>query len=207
MLRLPAGRETSLGDGAPQYQRHRPERTLLYQLVEQYYPVFETQWAAEGRILPDYVRQEFEEYLKSGRLEHGFLRVRCDTCHAEHLVAFSCKGRGFCPSCGARRMAESAALLVDDVLPHEPMAAPAHLTAIAHGKDCSCNPPAFPPSMAVRCARAAIRGGQMRGSGPQFVSRWRLCRRCRINRTVSLGQGANGLGASEKSPRVPSGRS
>ncbi|WP_244885007.1 transposase zinc-binding domain-containing protein [Glaciecola punicea] len=32
-------------------------------------------------------------------------------------MAFSCKRRGFCPSCGARRMAESAALLVDDVLP------------------------------------------------------------------------------------------
>ncbi len=29
--------------------------------------------------------------------------------------------RGFCPSCGARRMAESAALLVDEVLPHQPM--------------------------------------------------------------------------------------
>ncbi len=52
---------------------------------------------------------------------HGFLRVRCDTCHAEHLVAFSCKHRGVCPSCGARRMVESAALLVDEVLPHEPM--------------------------------------------------------------------------------------
>jgi len=45
-----------------------------------------------------------------------FLRVRCESCHAEHLVAFSCKRRGFCPSCGARRMAESAALLVDEVL-------------------------------------------------------------------------------------------
>ncbi len=37
------------------------------------------------------------------------------------LLAFSCKRRAFCPSCGARRMADSAALLVDDVLPHEPM--------------------------------------------------------------------------------------
>jgi hypothetical protein len=34
---------------------------------------------------------------------HICLRVRCDTCHAEHLVAFSCKRRGFCPSCGAGR--------------------------------------------------------------------------------------------------------
>lgn len=37
------------------------------------------------------------------------------------LVAFSCKRRGFCPSCGARRMAESAALLVDEVFPEQPV--------------------------------------------------------------------------------------
>ena len=68
-----------------------------------------------------YQQREFEEFLNCGRLEHGFLRVRCETCLAEHLVAFSCKRRGFCPSCGARRMAESAALLVDEVLPQQPM--------------------------------------------------------------------------------------
>ena len=33
----------------------------------------------------------------------------------------SCKKRGFCPSCGARRMAESAALLVDEVFPEQPV--------------------------------------------------------------------------------------
>ena len=89
MLQLPAGREASRCERAPQYERHRPEQTLLYQLIEEYYPAFEAQWAAEGRVLPDYVRQEFDEYLKCGRLEHGFLRVQSDTCHAEHLVAFS----------------------------------------------------------------------------------------------------------------------
>ncbi len=47
--------------------------------------------------------------------------TRCDYCQDEKLVAFSCKKRGFCPSCGARRMADSAALLVDEVLPHQPM--------------------------------------------------------------------------------------
>ena len=50
-------------------------------------------------------------------LEHRFLRVKCDACQAEKLVAFSCKRRGFCPSCGARRMVETAALLVDNILP------------------------------------------------------------------------------------------
>jgi ribosomal protein S27E len=63
------------------------------------------------------VRREFKEYLKCGRLEHGFLRVRCTDCHVEKLVAFSRKRRGFCPSCGALRMVESAALLVEEVLP------------------------------------------------------------------------------------------
>jgi ribosomal protein S27E len=107
--------------GAARYQCHRPEHALLYRIVEQHYPAFVTHMAQQERPLPEYVQQEFEDYLRCGRLEHGFLRVRCDTCHAEHLVAFSCKRRGFCPSCGARRMVESAALLVDEVFPEQPV--------------------------------------------------------------------------------------
>jgi ribosomal protein S27E len=103
------------------YSRHRPESTLLYQIVERHYPEFLETLAATGRSLPRHVQREFEEYLKCGRLEHGFLRVVCEGCHAEKLVAFSCKRRGFCPSCGARRMTESAAHLVDEVLPQVPM--------------------------------------------------------------------------------------
>ncbi len=114
-------RDAGSGLGAPLYARHRPERTLLYQLVQEYYPAFKAHLAAQGRTLPGYVEQAFEDYLKCGRLEEGFLRVRCETCHAEHLVAFSCRRRGFCPSCGARRMAESAALLVDEVFPEQPV--------------------------------------------------------------------------------------
>lgn len=34
---------------------------------------------------------------------------------------FSCKKRGFCPSCGARRMAETAALLADEVFSDVPL--------------------------------------------------------------------------------------
>ena len=101
--------------------RHRPETTLLYQVIQEYWPEFQAELVSHGKHLPTYVTKEFDEYLKCGRLEHGFLRVRCDSCHDEKLVAFSCKKRGFCPSCGARRMADSAALLVDEILPHEPM--------------------------------------------------------------------------------------
>jgi Transposase zinc-binding domain/Putative transposase len=49
----------------------------------------------------------------------GFLR--CAECAHEKLVAFPCKRRGFCPSCGARRMAETAAHLVDRVIPPVPV--------------------------------------------------------------------------------------
>jgi hypothetical protein len=116
-----AARMATRDRDAGRYQRHRPEQTLLYQIVEQHYPAFTAHLVERGRVLPAYVQREFDDYLKCGRLEYGFLRVRCESCHAEHLVAFSCKRRGFCPSCGARRMAESAALLVDEVLPEQPM--------------------------------------------------------------------------------------
>jgi hypothetical protein len=77
------------------YERHQPENTLLYQIIEKYYPAFVAHLAAERLTLPDYVHQEFEDYLKCGRLEYGFLRVRCEECHHERLLAFSCKRRGF----------------------------------------------------------------------------------------------------------------
>jgi hypothetical protein len=79
------------------------------------------QLAAEGKFLPDHVQQEFTDFLKCGLLEHGFLRFRCESCHHEKLMAFSCKKRGFCTSCVARRMVDSAALLVDEVLPKKPI--------------------------------------------------------------------------------------
>jgi hypothetical protein len=53
-------------------------------------------------------------------LAHGFVRVRCDACGQDQLVAFSCKQRGICPSCDGKRMTEGAAHLVESVLPGVP---------------------------------------------------------------------------------------
>ena len=79
MLPLPAGREASSGVAASVYVRHRPERTLLYQLVENYCPTLKAHLAAQGTTLLGYVEREFQAYLKCRHLEHGFLRVRCET--------------------------------------------------------------------------------------------------------------------------------
>jgi hypothetical protein len=68
---------------------------------------------AAGARLPQFVRDEFDAFLECGILAHGFLRLRCGACGHDKLLAFSCKRRGFCPSCGARRMAQTTAHLVN----------------------------------------------------------------------------------------------
>jgi hypothetical protein len=88
----------------------------VYQLVQEQLETFLAQVEAEtGSSLPEFVKDEFDAFLECGILAHGFLRLRCGDCAHKKLVAFSCKRRGFCPSCGARRMAETAAHLVDRV--------------------------------------------------------------------------------------------
>jgi hypothetical protein len=71
--------------------------------------------------VPQYVEREFRHYLECGILAHGFARARCGEGGHDFLMAFSCKGRGVCPSCNARRMVEAAAHLVDQVLPPLPV--------------------------------------------------------------------------------------
>jgi hypothetical protein len=65
--------------------------------------------------------RDFRGYLRCGILASGSARVRCTDCGHDWLLAFSCKGRGVCPSCNARRLAEVAAHLTDEVIPHLPV--------------------------------------------------------------------------------------
>ena len=73
--------------------------------------------SAYGDGYPYYVKKEFMEYLSCGILAEGFSRVKCRECKHELVVAHSCKNRGICPSCVARRMADTSAYLVDILLP------------------------------------------------------------------------------------------
>ena len=68
-----------------------------------------------------YVRQAFRKYLECGIFAHGFARAWCDDCGHDYIVAYSCKGRGICPSCNTRRMVETAAHLTDHVFPRLPV--------------------------------------------------------------------------------------
>ena len=104
------------------YERRRPKETTLYQVLQEQLETFLAQVEAKtGMGLAQFVKDEFDAYLDCGILAHGFLRVRCADCAREKLVAFSCKRRGYCPFCGARRMAKSAAYVVDQVIPRVPV--------------------------------------------------------------------------------------
>jgi len=39
------------------YVRHRPESTLLYQIVQEYWPEFQAELASHGKFLPAHVTQ------------------------------------------------------------------------------------------------------------------------------------------------------
>ena len=58
--------------------------------------------ASTGAEVPRFIKDECDAFLECGILAHGFLRLRCAECGHDKLLAFSCKRRGFCPSCGAR---------------------------------------------------------------------------------------------------------
>jgi hypothetical protein len=101
---------------SPPYAPRDTSRTVLYKVVSDHLETFlaslDADPAAKG--LPAY------DYLQCGILAHGFLRLGCDTCKKEVLLAFSCKRCGFCPSCAGRRMAQTAAHLVERVIPWVP---------------------------------------------------------------------------------------
>jgi hypothetical protein len=99
------------------YHRRHPESGLLFRVVETYWPMFLREQERVGRNIPAFIKDEFSKYLRCGIPEYGFVRTYCHQCRESGIVAFSCKKRGFCPSCCARRMNDEAAHLVDQVLP------------------------------------------------------------------------------------------
>lgn len=107
-------------DGNPfPYERHRPEQTTLYRWVQQHVASSVAHIEANtGAEPPWFVEEEFASFLECGILAHLALTLRCGACGHDKLLAFGCKRRGLCPSCGARRTSQTAAPLVDHAMVH-----------------------------------------------------------------------------------------
>ncbi|MFH1008015.1 MAG: transposase [Candidatus Latescibacterota bacterium] len=102
------------------YRQRRPRSPGLWQALdtrfEEFQAVYDERFETRLGPLRPVVIKRVQEYLQCGILDYGFARVRCPECKHEYLVAFSCKARGFCPSCQSKRQAEFAAFLTEDVL-------------------------------------------------------------------------------------------
>ena len=93
-------------------------------------------------------------------------------CRHDFLIAYSCKCRGVCPSCNTRRMAETAAHLVDHVFPLLPVrqwvpAVPKRLrTFLQRARRCKARCCAFSsPWWNAACANLASFSSPPHGSG------------------------------------------
>lgn len=79
------------------YQRHEPEKTVLYRIVSEHLETFLGEVRDHyDKPLPKYVEKELRDYLRCGLLQYGFAKAICKQCGRTILVAFSCKKRGAC---------------------------------------------------------------------------------------------------------------
>ncbi|MFT7076523.1 MAG: ribosomal protein S27E, partial [Planctomycetota bacterium] len=106
-------------DDPPEFFRGTGGHSTLQEIVRSHFGGLLSEFEDEhgGRSLPGYVLKEFQALLECGDPAFGFCRLRCPSCATDTVVPFSCKRRTFCPSCGERQMAQTAAHLVDRVLP------------------------------------------------------------------------------------------
>ena len=102
------------------YRPRRPRESPLFRLVEQHLGELLRGWPTRfvrrhGPLRP-VVGRVLREFLKCGLLEHGFARLWCSRCRRSVLVAFSCRGRSFCPSCEKKKQHLWAEWLQDELL-------------------------------------------------------------------------------------------
>ena len=107
------------------YRARSPRATSLYRLFETHFEEVRGQW--EGRFerrfgfWRGFVDEQIRRYLDCGLFENGFARIRCPDCAEEYLLAFSCKTRELCPSCGSEMKVIAFIIdhaVVDKILRH-----------------------------------------------------------------------------------------
>ena len=88
-----------------------------------------------------FVDEQVQRYQDCGLYENGFARVRCPDCRAEYLLAFSCKTRELCPSCGGEMR------IIAFIIDHDVVDA-----ILRHLTKAEARSPRGPPSLAALSA-------------------------------------------------------
>jgi hypothetical protein len=102
------------------YRPRHPERTVLYRVLfhhfERFLAEYESRFEKEYGFFRPIINEVVERYLDCGNPRCGFARIRCPDCHLEHLLMFSCRTRGFCPSCHSKRLEEWGEWMREELL-------------------------------------------------------------------------------------------
>lgn len=106
------------------YRPRHPERTVLYRVLFYYFDPFlaeyESRFEKEYGYLRPIIKEVVERYLDCGNPRCGFARIRCPDCGEERLLYFSCRSRGFCPSCHSKRREEWAEWMREELVLNVP---------------------------------------------------------------------------------------
>jgi transposase-like protein len=102
------------------YQPRHAKVTTLYQCISNHFQEFESLYPEKyqeryGFYRP-VIQKVVEKFLDCGDLTQGFARIKCGQCQHEYLLAFSCKGRYFCPSCHQKRVLQFGEWVTEQVL-------------------------------------------------------------------------------------------
>jgi ribosomal protein S27E len=107
-------------DSAEVYHPREPRSSPLWFILQKHFSEFLLQYddsyVREFGYLRSIIPEVVQGYLKCGDLSEGFARVRCPDCHHEFLLAFSCRGRWFCPSCHAKKVVQFGIQLKENIL-------------------------------------------------------------------------------------------
>ena len=108
----------------PAYAPHDLSQTLLYRVVADHLETFlsprSTPILTPEVCLPMWNVHSITTTCSAVSWPMAFCGWAVTPATGELLLAFSCKRRGFCPSCAGRRIAQTAAHLVEQVIPWVP---------------------------------------------------------------------------------------
>jgi len=87
---------------------YRPRASPLWQIVHHSWADFLAEYESRHRRtlgpLRHIARATVAAFSRCGDLAAGFTRLHCPDCGHQRLLAFTCKGRHFCPACHQRRV-------------------------------------------------------------------------------------------------------
>ena len=89
---------------------------VLFHYFDQFLAEYESRFEKEYGFFRPIIKEVVERYLDCGNPKCGFARIRCPSCGEERFVMFSCRSRGFCPSCHSKRLEEWGEWMREELL-------------------------------------------------------------------------------------------